>query len=150
MESLFEKQTSQRFIDRIHLLTPQTQSQWGRMNVAQMLAHCQVPLKVASGELVPRINPLIRLLFGKSAKRQLTNEPEFRRNIPTFREARITDRRVFETERNRLVEALQDFQRKGPAGLTKKPHPFFGEMSTGDWDLLQVKHLDHHLRQFGI
>lgn len=150
MESLFEKRIVQKYIERIHLLTPQTQPQWGRMDVAQMLAHCQAPIKIASGELIPKINPIVRFLFGKTAKKQLVNDPEFKRNIPTFSEAKITDRRVFEYERTRLVQAIEAFQQKGPAGLTREPHPFFGEMTVGDWDLLQVKHLDHHLRQFGV
>lgn len=149
MESLFEAQTAQKYIDRIHSLTPQTQRLWGKMDVAQMLAHCQAPIRIASGELVPRINPVIKFLFGRSAKKQLVNDPEFKRNLPTFSEAKIVDRRVFELERTRLVELILEFQQKGPSGLTKSAHPFFGEMSISDWDTLQVKHLDHHLRQFG-
>jgi Protein of unknown function (DUF1569) len=33
--------------------------------------------------------------------------------------------------------------------LTQKPHPFFGALTVAEWDGLQWKHLDHHLRQFG-
>jgi len=150
MESLFTKETSQKYIDRIHLLTPQTQSQWGKMNVSQMLAHCQAPLNVASGELVLKINPVVKFLFGKSAKKQLVNDPEFKRNLPTFSEAKIFNQRIFEQEQSRLVNLIDDFQTKGPKGLTTNAHPFFGDMTVGDWDLLQLKHLDHHLRQFGV
>jgi hypothetical protein len=28
-------------------------------------------------------------------------------------------------------------------------HPFFGEMSRGDWLIWGYRHVDHHLRQFG-
>jgi len=150
MESLFKKETAQKYIDRIHLLTPQTQPQWGKMNVAQMLTHCQAPIKIASGELVPKINPIVKLLFGKTAKKQLVNDPEFKRNLPTFSEAKIRDQRIFEVERTKLVKIIEEFQQKGPSGLTKNKHPFFGDMTVSDWDLLQVKHLDHHLRQFGV
>jgi hypothetical protein len=150
MESIFRKETAQSYIDRIHQLTPQTQPQWGNMNVAQMLAHCQMPIKTATGELVPKINPIVKFLFGKTAKKQLINDPEFKRNLPTFSEAKIVDQRIFEKERTKLVETIQAFQEKGPAGLTKSAHPFFGEMSVAEWDFLQVKHLDHHLRQFGV
>jgi hypothetical protein len=150
MESLFRKETAQHYIDRIHHLTPQTQPQWGQMNVSQMLAHCQMPIWIATGQLEPKINPLVRLLFAKSAKKQLLNDPEFKRHLPTFSETKITDQRVFEMERTKLVNTIASFQEKGPAGLTKKPHPFFGEMAVSEWDLLLVKHLDHHLRQFGV
>jgi hypothetical protein len=29
-------------------------------------------------------------------------------------------------------------------------HPSFGRMRPRDWDVLQYRHLDHHLRQFGV
>lgn len=150
MRSIFDKDHVEEFISRINSLNHQTQPQWGKMNVAQMLAHCQVPIKIASGSLVPKVNPVVKFLFGKSAKRQLVNEPEFKRNLPTMGEAKITDQRVFEKERSKLVNVIKELQSKGPAGLTKRAHPFFGEMTISDWDTLQVKHLDHHLRQFGV
>lgn len=150
MESLFNKESAEKFIDRIHHLSSQTQPQWGKMNAGQMLAHCQVSLKIASGELIPKINPLIKFLFGKRAKKQLVHDHEFKKHLPTFNEAKVSKQRVFEEERTRLVKLIEEFQYKGPAGLTKKAHPFFGEMSVSDWDTLQVKHLDHHLRQFGV
>lgn len=150
MKSIFNKDHHMEFIARINTLNSQTQPQWGKMNVAQMLAHCQMPVKVASGELIPKINPIVRFLFGRTAKKQLINDPEFKRHLPTFSEAKITDQRVFEQERTRLIKALDELHRKGPAGLTKNAHPFFGKMTIADWDTLQVKHLDHHLRQFGV
>jgi hypothetical protein len=150
MRSLFNKDHSIEFISRINTLNHQTQPQWGKMDVAQMLAHCQRPISIASGELVPKINPIVKFLFGKTAKKQLVNDPEFKRNLPTFSEAKIVDRRVFESERKKLIGMIEDFQKKGPSGLTKNAHPFFGDMTISDWDTLQVKHLDHHLRQFGV
>ena len=29
-------------------------------------------------------------------------------------------------------------------------HPFFGRLSRRSWGVLGYKHLDHHLRQFGV
>ena len=34
--------------------------------------------------------------------------------------------------------------------VTQDPHPFFGRMTGEEWDRLLWKHLDHHLRQFGV
>ena len=150
MESLFKKESAEKFIDRINHLSSQTQPQWGTMKAAQMLRHCHMPLKIASGELIPKINPIIKFLFGKQAKKQLIHDHEFKKHLPTFSEAKITNQCIFEEERKRLVNLIEEFQHKGPAGLTKNAHPFFGEMSISDWDTLQIKHLDHHLRQFGV
>ena len=30
------------------------------------------------------------------------------------------------------------------------PHPIFGAFTHQQWGQLQYKHLDHHLRQFGV
>jgi len=29
-------------------------------------------------------------------------------------------------------------------------HPFFGKLSAKEWGLITHKHMDHHLRQFGV
>lgn len=150
MKSIFNKAHSEEFISRINTLNHQTQPQWGTMNVAQMLTHCQKPIMIANGDLKPRKTPLVKFLFGKTAKKQLVNEPEFKKNLPTFAEAKVSDQRNFDAERARLVGLIREFQERGPSALTKDPHPFFGDMTVSDWDTLQVKHLDHHLRQFGV
>jgi hypothetical protein len=43
---------------------------------------------------------------------------------------------------------VRTFQQRGPTALAPE-HPFFGPLTATEWDRLQWKHLDHHLRQFG-
>ena len=50
VKNLFDPAVKQDIIARINKLTPQSQRQWGKMDVAQMLAHCQMPLGVATGD----------------------------------------------------------------------------------------------------
>ena len=150
MESLFDKNISQKFIERINQLSPETKAQWGKMTVEQMLWHCQKPFEIASGALVPTVNPIIKFLFGKSAKKGMTGPIPVKKNLPTFREAKGNNSAVFDTEKKKLIEMIENFQKKGADGLIKKPHPLFGEMSVTEWNALEVKHLDHHLTQFGV
>ena len=42
IKNIFTKEVTDILIGRINNLTPATQPQWGKMNVAQMLAHCNV------------------------------------------------------------------------------------------------------------
>src|SRR6187549_3787521 len=128
MRSIFNKNHAEEFIHRINNLNNRTQPQWGKMNVAQMLHHCQYTFKLATGDLIPSVNPIIRFLFGKNGKKQLVNDPEFKKNLPTFSEVKIVDPKVFEVEREKLVKLISEFQKNGPSALTKAPHPFFGEM----------------------
>ena len=150
MESIFKTETTQKIIERINKLTHSSQPQWGKMNVSQMLAHSQKPIEMAAGKIMPQVNAIIKLLFGKSARKSLLKDPQFKKNIPTFAEAKITDERVFESEKKLLIEMIEKFHKNGPEGTTKVPHPFFGAITIEEWDALQTKHLDHHLRQFGV
>ena len=150
MKSLFDKKTLEEFISRINKLERKSLPQWGKMNVSQMLHHCQKTFLIASGDMIPRINPLIKFLFGKQAKKQLLRDPQFKKNLPTFPEGKIVDQKEFDIEKEKLITLIKNFQQRGPEGLTKEPHAFFGKLTVEEWDSLQVKHLDHHLRQFGV
>jgi Protein of unknown function (DUF1569) len=148
MKSIFNAKDNAEFIQRIDKLSPASQALWGKMNVSQMLAHCQAPIKIAVNDLELK-RSLMGILFGRIAKKQLTGSQPFKRNLPTFKEAKIIDERDFNTEKRALTELINRFV-AGPEIVTKKPHPFFGPLTIDEWDTLQVKHLDHHLRQFGV
>jgi Protein of unknown function (DUF1569) len=147
--SLFDRVENQAVIARIRKLRPDSKPQWGKMDAARMLAHCQVALRVAMGETRLK-RGLIGLLFGRMALRSLLKPAAFKRNMPTAPEFRVKATRGFEVERDELVRLVETFAAKGPAGLLPGPHPFFGPMTTEQWDTLQWKHLDHHLNQFGV
>ena len=148
MKSLLEPATALEIIHRIEQLTPSTPAQWGKMNVAQMMAHCSYALKLyLTGKKLRR--PILAILFGGIAKkRMLTNKP-WARNLPTAKELKPAAGSEFEREKTNLIENISLFVTKG-AKATPIPHPFFGKMTTADWGLHQYKHLDHHLTQFGV
>ena len=148
MDSIFNPATTESFIGRINKLTAVTPALWGKMNVAQMLAHCQVPIQVAVGDIITK-GGLIALLFGRMAKKKLVGDEPFERNLPTMKEAKILDVRDFEKEKAVLIALVKKFE-SGPGVLIKSPHPFFGPLTVDEWGTLQTKHLDHHLRQFGV
>lgn len=147
--SLFQAEGNQTFINRIRALTPGSAPLWGKMNVAQMLVHCQQPLKSALGEL-PTKRRLIGRIFGAFAKKRILGEGGFGKNLPTDPMFVISDKHSFEEERYHLILLLERFLQTGPGAITKEPHPFFGKLTPEEWDTLQSKHLDHHLRQFGV
>ncbi|HTN45065.1 MAG TPA: DUF1569 domain-containing protein [Flavipsychrobacter sp.] len=153
MQSLFTTEGKQSILDRIQRLTPQSQKQWGKMNVAQMLAHCQKPLEAALNiELIPTDlkMKMLSFLFGKMVKNQYLSGAELKKNSPTAPTFVITDERDFEKEKEILIKDINAFSEKGRAGKLGNRHPFFGKMTHEEWDALQWKHLDHHLKQFGV
>jgi len=150
MESIYTPQGNQNIIDRINKLSPITLSQWGKMTVSQMLLHCQQPIKVAFGTLHVEPQRLMSFLFGKSAKKKLSTKQPFGKGMPTAKEFKITHEPDFEQSKKELIELVQVFAKEGHAAIKIERHPFFGHMTYHEWDLMEWKHLDHHLRQFGV
>jgi len=149
MKSLLNRDHSNEIIERIKALTEGNPAQWGKMNAAQMLVHTQVALKVAMGDVNIK-RGLPGLLFGNFARKQLTKDKPFKHNLPTAKEFLVRTQPNFEEERRKLLALVSRFTDGGPDALAKGPHPFFGRMTVQEWDVLQWKHLDHHLRQFGV
>ena len=148
MSNVLDAEHRQPLLDRIALLTSKSQAAWGEMDVAQMLRHCQVPLEIAVGERSMK-RGLLGLLFGGLFKRKVLAKEPFGRDLPTAPSFKVTDERELDKERTSLVALIKTFVDRGPAGLATK-HPFFGPMTPDEWAMLQWKHLDHHLRQFGV
>jgi len=148
VDSLFDPAGRAAMLARLEPLQPNATRQWGKMTAAQMLAHCQQPLRVATGEL-PLKRSLLGILFGRLAKKKLLADAPWKPGLPTAPEFKITDARDFAKEKQALLAIVRRFGEAGAAGLTKAPHPFFGPLTIDEWQALQWKHLDHHLRQFG-
>ena len=148
MKNLFEQEAIDEVIGRIDSLRPATQRQWGKMDVAQMLAHCSAALDMASGRLyLPRV--WFGWVLGPLVKPIYTNEKPFSRNNPTDKKLIIRDARDFAREQERLKNCVREFHQGGEEKCTRHPHPFFGALSPDEWSRGMYKHLDHHLRQFG-
>lgn len=148
MRNLFQREAVDEIVSRVDHLQPTSARQWGKMDVAQMMAHCSAALDMASGRLNrPRV--FIGRLIGPLFKSIYTNEKPFSRNSPTDPKLVISDQRDFLREQEQLKQKVREFQVAGEAGCTKHPHPFFGPFTPQQWSRGMYKHLDHHLRQFG-
>ncbi|MBP6024531.1 DUF1569 domain-containing protein [Ferruginibacter sp.] len=149
MKSLFDTGTYNEITERMNKLTPQSQRQWGKMNVAQMLAHCKEAFKVPlSDKKMPRM--FLGLLVGWMVKAKLYNDSPWKRNLPTAPNFIIKDERDFEKEKRELTSLINQFYNGGPANAGRFPHPMFGSFTPEQWGKSMYKHLDHHLQQFGV
>lgn len=148
MQSLFNAQDNNSIQERIKKLSPETKPLWGKMTVSQMMAHLQPTMLLSFGELKLK-KSLMALFFGKSAKKKIVNETPFKAGLPTLKAFKVPAK-DFYTEQKALLNSVNRCKVEGAGIMTKKPHPFFGSLSAKEWDMLQWKHLDHHLRQFGV
>ena len=59
LANIFSKEVSNTVIERINNLTVNSQPKWGKMNVAQMLAHCNVIYEMVYEDKHPKPNFLM-------------------------------------------------------------------------------------------
>ena len=149
MKDLYDRAAADEIVARIGRLQPASPRQWGKMDVAQMLAHCSNTMDMACGKINAR-RSLVGWLIGSRFRHLLTSDKPMPRNSPTSKELRISDAREFAREQQRLVQSVRQFQQGGPAACTRHPHPFFGPITPAEWSSGMYKHLDHHLTQFGV
>ena len=149
MKNLYESETVNEVITRIDKLQPTAERHWGKMSVAQMMAHCSAAFDMASGRLNTSRN-LIGRLIGPLVRPIYTNEKPFSRNSPTDPKLVVSDQRDFLREQEQLKLKLRQFHEGGETQCTRNPHPFFGDLTPQQWSRGMYKHMDHHLRQFGV
>jgi Protein of unknown function (DUF1569) len=147
MKTVFQETTLQELRERFEKLNANVTNEWGKMNAAQMLAHCTATLQMPAGEIAVKKSPLS--LIGWMFKGLIRNEKPFGKNSPTAPEFVMKDSRDFEVEKQRFLDAFQKIA-KGPDAVKCFQHPFFGKMTCDDWGRLMYKHVDHHFRQFGV
>jgi hypothetical protein len=150
MKNLFEATRVQEVKERIAQLRPDSERVWGTMSPAQAVAHCSVGLEWAVGDKIPERMLLGRLIGGMVKSKVLGNDEPMRRNSPTAKDLVVKDERDLGTERARLCGLIDRFASAGPKGCTTHPHSFFGKLTPQEWATLMYKHVDHHLRQFGV
>jgi len=146
VKNLFDPSVKQEIIERINKLTAQTQGQWGKMNVSQMLAHVQLPISCAYGTHQVKGSFLLKLL-GPLFKSVLYNEKPYKQGLPTDPTYVVVDAKNFEAEKETLLEQVNKFS---PETVILLNHPVWGKMTKEQWSKATWKHLDHHLKQFGV
>ncbi len=150
MKNLYEPATTKQVQDRIAQLEPGSERQWGTMNVAQAMAHCSAAMEWAVGDCVPE-RMFVGRIIGKMIKPMvLRDDKPMRRNSPTAKTLIVANERDLNRERDRLSGLINRFASAGPEGCTRHSHSFFGRLTPKEWAILMYKHLDHHLRQFGV
>jgi hypothetical protein len=147
MKSIFNPTDNQEIIARINSLTPETPALWGKMNVDQMLKHCNEAVLVAFNEKELKVNFIFKIL-GSMMRKSILNSTQFSKNSPTAKEFKFTESFNFSEVQNELIQNFSRFQ-QGEKAITCLKHPFWGKMNNEDWNKLMWKHIDHHLRQFG-
>lgn len=149
-KNLFDEKESRETIERINKLTPETEHLWGKMDVAQMLAHCNVAYELVYTDKHPKPKGFQKFMIKLFAKNIVVGSKPYKKNSRTAPMFLIANECDFEKEKTRLVDYLQKTQQLGAEHFDGKESHAFGPLNEKEWNTLFSKHLDHHLQQFGV
>jgi uncharacterized protein DUF1569 len=148
MKTFWDASTREEICRRVERLNLESKPQWGKFNVSQMLAHVNDSMRMAIGDVAtaPKPSPLRRWPL----KQLIVYVAPWPKGVPTAPEllarcdsAMFADEKAaFRTLANRLASKR--------ASDAWPEHPAFGQLTHRAWGVLEYRHADHHLRQFGV
>lgn len=150
MKNLFDLAVTTEVVNRINKLNTDTKRKWGKMNAAQMLAHCNVTYELVYDNTHPKPNALKRFILKVFVKPIVVGKKPYKKDSPTAPEFKINNEKNFEIEKKRLVDYILKTQKLGEAAFHNKESHSFGKLTKDEWNNMFYKHLDHHLNQFGV
>lgn len=124
---------------------------WGKMKVNEMLAHLNDSFRITFGmkSYDDKSNFFRNKLVFPVVVYWLKNWPA---GLPAPKEIRQqhggTPAKDFYTEYAYFCKMLEVFQEREETKL--QAHPLFGKLSKKQWADLYSRHIDHHLKQFGV
>jgi Protein of unknown function (DUF1569) len=151
MKNIFQESEKEKLLLRLSRFTPSHTRKWGTLSAAQILPHLADPFRAELGD---RPVPYKPNLFGQFILRQFISQVfPWPKGAPTS-SAILPDKAGtkpgdFEEDRVALLVLIQRFVDHSPS----KPfalHPLFGKLSNKQWGRAMWRHIDHHLRQFGV
>jgi hypothetical protein len=151
MSDTIDEQVKARLTERLNKLSPETKRQWGKMDVTQMLTHMNDAFRIALG-IKPAADVsgfFSRYITFPIGVYVLPFWPKGEATANELDQQKLGSKpRDFYTELEFLLKMIDVFNEREPQKL--KPHPMFGNINKKQWRDLLVKHLNHHLRQFGV
>jgi hypothetical protein len=149
-KNLLDKACSEWVISRVQKLHSGSQPRWGKMTVTEMLRHCNLVHQhlLAPAEPTQKKTSFSQYLIRWAVLYALPRYPKGAQAPKRFHTKGTADATLFEKEKQDFIDSVRRF------ALHNKPishfHPYFGQLSTEQWGLTSWKHVDHHLRQFGV
>lgn len=150
MKTIFDPAIEREVLRRLDKLTPGTPHLWGKMNASQMVCHLVDGFHVGLGDVPVDFRqsfastPLIRWLV-------VNLMPIPKGKIQTSKEYQVTKPASWTNDLDRWKALFREFVERGRSHSEQwGMHPAFGSLDRTQWGRLTFRHIDHHLRQFGV
>ncbi|MHA7058727.1 phenylacetic acid degradation bifunctional protein PaaZ [Aquimarina sp. M1] len=135
-------------------LTEDAKPKWGIMTAQHMLEHIEKTIRMGAGEIQDFEIATPEKYLEKVQEMVYNHKPMPKgHKHPLMKEGVVEDliHEDLSTAKIKLLEAMDELEiyfKENPEALTK--NAVFGEMNKFEWDLLNLKHLNHHFEQFGL
>lgn len=150
MVNIFDPAVTHSIKQRILQLEPDTARKWGKMDVAQMLAHCNVTYELVYDQIHPIPNGFMKWILKTFVKKHVVNEVAYKQSTRTAPQFIIVTTKDFKKEQQRLIDYIEKTQALGASYFEGKASHSFGKLTSQEWNNMFYKHLHHHLTQFGV
>ena len=148
MKTIFNPKTRDELVARINNLSEESNAQWGKMTVYQMLLHCSLWEETSLGRTKHK-QAFMGRLFGKMALRKMLKDDSLvDRGMPTAPGFKTTGVSGDVTEQKKKWITL--IKEHNDVNDYEIVHPFFGTIAKEQLGYIAYKHTDHHLRQFNV
>ena len=153
MPTISNPGTLEQLLQRLRRLTPDSERRWGTMTPGEMLCHLGDASDGVLGRRKPpgienrKVLPLPVVWVLLYTPLPFPKGVETRSGVNPKKEG--TRPGNFEQDRARVLSGLQGLA-VAPAEALPQTHFRFGKMSLRAWHHWAFKHVDHHLRQFGL
>jgi Protein of unknown function (DUF1569) len=147
-DHFFTEEKRQEYRRRVESVTPNSQRQWGTMEVDQMLHHLNLACGGSQGfyDLPDESYQISGTLFKWILVDWYPEQPVGLR-LPTGFKIPHSQRFECADEKSQLLKILEvDCNAKTEDAW--KPHPMFGKMTPKEWGKLLQIHVEYHLKQF--
>ncbi len=145
--TIWDEKARKSLAERLSRLRGANKPKWGQMNLGQMLDHLNKAMQMATGELkcTPKKGPLRYWPLRDLAIYVLP----WPKGVATAPELLTAEPLPWESSRQRLIKRINATAML-PADFAFAEHPAFGPLTHKTWGFLTYRHIDHHLRQFGV
>lgn len=114
------------------------------------MAHTSLVFEYNNGKRLAKVNPILRFLLAPMMRSVIIGPKPYKRNSPTAPYFKVDSPEDFDVEKSRLLLNLTNFSTQDPEVAARRKHVWLGALSAEEWSWAMIKHLDHHLNQFGV
>ena len=107
LPNIFSSEVTLQLVGRINQLSETSRPKWGKMDAAQMLAHCNVTYEMCFENKHKKPGAVKAFLLKTFVKKLVTNETPYKHNSQTAPEFLIKSSKDFQTEKTRLINYLE-------------------------------------------